>query len=313
MPGPQPHRRRHEHDRRGPRDRIEHGADFGGVGCGLEQIGGVPEHVQRDPDGHKKPWCLAPARQQCRAADDQQQQQDVTDRVGEVDRRRQAALAGGVLDRAERECRTYGRGSQAGDGAVEPRRGAQPARLAAEEQRQRYVREREEADVEGVRDRRHRGSGPSERLDRQREIAETPRQQGGAEDQRYGTIGAPPHGAGDAHGAGGQLEGVNAPSVDQGRVALTAAKDRVREVGHEQHSHDGVRDEHRRASAAWRTRKRARSSCRRRGSRYKHVPTIVGTLRPSLKGSSAPAGRNTDIRGPGASHKRPPGATAPPT
>ena len=71
-----------DEDRGRPRHRIE---DVTRVAeRRLEEVGSVADEVDRVADGHQDPWRLAPSGHHRRATDDQKQQQQVSDRIGEV-------------------------------------------------------------------------------------------------------------------------------------------------------------------------------------------------------------------------------------
>ena len=99
----EPHRHRHEHDGGRPRDGVEIGADLGRADAVGEEIERVAEDVETDARGQEEPRHGAASRQEHGPADDQREQQQVTDRIREVGRGRERAAAGGVHDVVERE------------------------------------------------------------------------------------------------------------------------------------------------------------------------------------------------------------------
>ncbi len=219
--GAHPHRGGDEQDRGRPCDRVEQAADLRGADRVLEQVEGVADDVQRQARREHQPRRLATAREHRRPADHERQQQGVPDRVGEVRGGSERAQPGVLHHVVERERRADRGGADAGDGTVEPGVEREPAHLASHQHHQRDVGERVEAEVERV------GQGwvghrPGLRLRRQRQVADRPRHQGGAEHERHGPRALGDQSVQQAKCARHELEHGDAPAVD--RVALRPAR-----------------------------------------------------------------------------------------
>ena len=96
----------------------------------LEQVESVPDRVQRARARKKDPGSLPPPGQYGGASHDEGEQQQVADRVGEVDAGAKRTGAGRVDDAVERESSANGRRSESRYGTVQPARRGQAAELA---------------------------------------------------------------------------------------------------------------------------------------------------------------------------------------
>ena len=186
-----------------------------------------------------------PARHDRRPGSDEQQQQDVADGVGEVHGDLDPALAGGLLNRAEGKRSAEGRGSEAGDRPIEPVGRRQPSNLAADQQHQRHVGEREEAQEQDIGERRDRRRRPADRFEGERQVTEAPDDQARAEDHRDSrtrcrtvTTG------GDAEKARHELERAHSPTADPRRLGPVRLGDEQHHVAQQQQSHDAVSGPH---------------------------------------------------------------------
>ena len=93
---------------------------------------------------------MRPARHDRGAADDQPEQQDVADRVGQVDRDPGGAPARVVQDVREREGRAQRRRAEPGHAAVQPAGQVEALDVGAQQQHQPDVGDRIERDVERI-------------------------------------------------------------------------------------------------------------------------------------------------------------------
>ena len=177
-----PYRRRHEQERGRPRDAVDDPAE---VRRRLEHIQRVAERVDRAAERDQPPGAPARAGHQHAAADRHRQQEGVADRVGELGRDGRGPAAGSVHDALEGERRAERGRAQTGDGAVEPRGGHEPARLAPQQERERQVGGGVERDVEDVGGRRGRRRGAVQRLDGERDVAGGPHQHREGERERH--------------------------------------------------------------------------------------------------------------------------------
>ena len=92
-----------------------------------------PIDVEGDAGRQQEPRHRSAAGEQHGAADDQRQQQEVADRVGQIDRGAEGAAAGVVHDAVKGERRTDRRRTETGDHAVEPVRSREPTQARSQE------------------------------------------------------------------------------------------------------------------------------------------------------------------------------------
>src|ERR1700728_1103516 len=116
----------------------------------------------------------------------------------------------------EGERRAHCRGAQACYGAIEPARGCEPPDLSTHEENHAEVCEGIEGQVQGV---SHGGSGRAptpEGLDRERYVAERPREQCEAQYERSRAVCPADEAPDNVERAGDELHGTDRPPVEPG-------------------------------------------------------------------------------------------------
>ena len=131
-------------------DGVEPGALDVGVVGGLDEVDRVRDAVAEQPEAEERPGAARTPAGHAEHAHDRRDQQQVADRVGEVDRDDER-LAAGVGDQDVVGDRgAEGGGGEARDEAVEPRAAVEVARAAADEGHQRDPAQRVEAEPQRV-------------------------------------------------------------------------------------------------------------------------------------------------------------------
>ena len=141
--GGQPHRRRDQQQRDRPCHRVQEPADVPGV---AEQRGDVARGVGETSEGDETPARALTDRQQPNPEQGEAEQQQIPDRVDEVDRHRLVAAAGRGGDRVEGEGDEGSRGDEGGDDAVEVVSGGELAHVALHQHHHADIGQREEPD-----------------------------------------------------------------------------------------------------------------------------------------------------------------------
>ena len=100
---PQPDRHRHEQKGSGPGNTVGDGSDLRGTG--VEEVERVAYGVHHTPEGDEPPGPVTAPGEKDASAHHHRQQQHVSDRVGEIRRRRRRLHVRDVQDAVERERR----------------------------------------------------------------------------------------------------------------------------------------------------------------------------------------------------------------
>lgn len=192
----------------------------------LEEEDAVRDRRRRQsgPDQHPRP--VRPPACQSEDANHGREQQDVSDRVGEVGDDHARAAVGASEHDFEQDRRADGRRRNRSRHAVEPERAAELGQAGADEQHEADVARRIKREVEAVRDRRVRGRPAVSEVEQQlgyrpRRHADAERDPGAA---LASALGRPVH----AGGHGEQDQGVVEVAVEEIVQAETAAEQRVR-------------------------------------------------------------------------------------
>ena len=181
-----------EHQHRGERPERFEPAVFDVVAGGdLEQVdrvcGDLHDQAQREQPPHEP---RAPAREPDRG-DDEQKQQQVAHRVGEVGGNHRQAAVGRVEDGVEHDARRQRAQSQSGDQPVEPHRHAGAPGAPHHQQPDPGVQQRVVEEIQRVVHRRRRGFCLAAVDERVVEVAEGPREHARADQQQRQAVAAP--------------------------------------------------------------------------------------------------------------------------
>jgi hypothetical protein len=117
-------------------------------------------------------------------------------------------------------------------------------RVRLSQQHDGDIGEWEEAEVEGVGERRRRRRGAAERLDREDDVADRPREQRGAEHQRHSPAAPAVERLEQTQAARERLDRVDAPAVEPGRVLVVRVLDQEAEICGQQDRDQRVGDPH---------------------------------------------------------------------
>ena len=164
-----PGRRGDEDHRRGPGG-VEHAADLVAAARDAVEVDRVGDAEHEEAADQRRPRACRLQPEDAEQARDQAQQQQVAGRVGEVGGDGERVAAGGVEDRAVDECPGQGGEAERDDQAVDPQHPRQPARAAARQQQQAGERERVDAEIERVGQRRIGDVVLAQRLERERVV-----------------------------------------------------------------------------------------------------------------------------------------------
>ena len=233
----------------------------------LEEIDRVTHGIESTAEGENEPLGIPPRREHGQCSDDHGQENEVGDRIGEQRDNREGRPAHLLRDRVKGERGDDRRGPQARHDAVEPCRQRQLPDFDPHQQDDRHTGEWVEQEVEGVGRRRGRRVATAQRLDAPEDVPERPGQETSAEGDRHWPKRASDERPGDAQQGDDDLEAVDHPVVQEGRLPAVGI--------HDEHHH--VRGQQRRPGPSRRSRSRASSAraspCRRpAGSRYESDP-----------------------------------------
>ena len=208
----------------------------------VEQGADVAHRVEETRRCHQVPARSPPFGHERRSPERQDQQQDVADRVDQVPGHGHGVVAGGLLDRPERERRERCRAGQGHDHAVEIIGGGELPHLLAHQHHHADVRQREEAGPQVVGQNRGGGARVVEARVGLREVAERPQAHSSAEREAEVSVLRADRRTHEHEHAADKLVRSDTPAVKPGSARAVGAQDQRHRVSDHDQTEEAVQD-----------------------------------------------------------------------